>query len=148
MVHTIAIAAHAALAVLGLLAAVHTWRTGRGRSLVGGSLAGMTVALTFAVPAGWSDLEPATQIAYPALLLLAVVMTAKGLRVARGAGQVRHRDREDLGFLVIGLLDGFAVVTAFRAGVPGWALVILGVGTAVAGHLVLSALQRRLVAAT
>lgn len=143
MVHTAAVAVHAALALLALVAALRTWRTGRGRAVPAAALLGSTAALAVAVPTGWAGLEPVTRVAYPALLVLALVMSARALRVARGTAPADHRDRDDLGFVVIGLVDGLVVVSAFRAGVPGWALLVLGAAVVVAGHVVLSALQRR-----
>ena len=48
-----------------------------------------------------------------------------------------RRYLDHLGFALISLADGFAVVTVFRAGAPTWVVVVVAVGVAVAGHVAL-----------
>ena len=52
---------------------------------------------------------------------------------------------DHLGFTLISLVAGFAVVSVFRAGAPPWVLVVDAVGGALAGHVALHATKRRLV---
>ena len=52
---------------------------------------------------------------------------------------------EHLGFTLIALADGFAVVTLIRGGAPGWAVGVVAVGVVVIGHLTLQTAKRRLV---
>jgi hypothetical protein len=52
---------------------------------------------------------------------------------------------EHIGFTLIALADGFAVVAAIRSGAPGWAVCVLAVGVVVVGHLTLQLTKRRLV---
>jgi hypothetical protein len=51
---------------------------------------------------------------------------------------------EHLGFTLIALADGFAVVAAIRGGAPGWAVGALAPGVVAVGHLTLQAAKRRL----
>ena len=46
---------------------------------------------------------------------------------------------DHIGFTLISLADGFAVVAAIRGGAPGWAVGVLAVGVVVVGHLTLQA---------
>ena len=46
---------------------------------------------------------------------------------------------------MIALADGFAVVAAIRAGLPGYAVAGLALGVVVVGHVALGRVQRRLV---
>ncbi len=81
-----------------------------------------------------------------ALLLLGVVMVARALRAsAVRPGRLGARTPEYVhraGFGVVGLFDAFWVVAVLRAGLPGWAVVGVGAGIAVGGHLLLVRVAR------
>jgi hypothetical protein len=52
---------------------------------------------------------------------------------------------EHIGFTLIALADGFAVVTVIRSGAPGWAIAAVAVGVVLVGHVGIQLAKRRLV---
>jgi hypothetical protein len=55
--------------------------------------------------------------------------------LARGQPPVwRRRFVTAVGFTLIALFDGFAIVTALDAGVPGWAIAVVAVAVILAGR--------------
>jgi hypothetical protein len=141
-VRDLAIWIHTVAALLALVAAVACWRTGRARSVLIGATGVMTLALVPALVLDWGDLAVAARIVFAALLVLAGVMTLRAARVGRRPGALA-RDLDDLGFLVIALVDAFLVISALRLGVPPWGLAAVGVGVAAAGHVTLGRLRAR-----
>jgi hypothetical protein len=150
MWHTVLIVVHAATATVALLAGLVSLPAGRLFGLYRWSLIGMLVALAPAVAIGWANQPDGTRIAYTGLLVLAVVMVVMAERARRdrptttvGGPTVRYLDR--VGFTLIALSDGFAIVAAIRAGLPGWAVAVIGVGVVVVGHTALQVAKRRMV---
>ena len=138
----LSIAVHTVAALLALTAAVACWRTGRFPRSTSWACAVMTVALVPALALDWPDLAVPARAVFSALLLLAGVMTVRAARVGRTPGALR-RDLDDLGFVVIALVDAFVVITALRLGAPPWALVLVGVGVGVGGSVSLGRLRAR-----
>ena len=108
-------------------------------------------ALVPALLADWTTTDGGARGVFAGLLALAVVMAVRGELAVRGrpgltsgptAGFVDH-----VGFTLIALADGFAVVTAIRAGLPGWAVGVVAVGIVGIGHLSHVAAKARLVRA-
>lgn len=141
MFHTVLIALHAGTGVLALLAGtVALLRAGRffGTYLV--SLVATTVFLAGAVVTDWVVFDPGTRVLFTALVLLAVVMVARGVlagRVRPTAGRPSPGYLEHVGFTLVALLDAFVVVTVLNAGAPVWLVVASGVLLAGAGHVAL-----------
>jgi hypothetical protein len=86
---------------------------------------------------------------FTGLIALAGVMVLRaelaGRRHPAHAGGPTAAYLEHIGFTLIALADGFAVVAAIRGGVPGWAVGAMAVGVVVVGHVTLQAAKRRLV---
>ena len=89
-----------------------------------GALALMAIALYGAVGLDWSHLSTATQAVFAALCGLAAVMVCVAAR-ARAVSAAASVDQ--VGFTLIALFDGFAIITALDAGAPGWAVAVVGV---------------------
>jgi hypothetical protein len=91
----------------------------------------MLMALCGAVALDWPHLATGVRFTYAALCVLggAMVYIAWAARAASGAVFV---DR--VGFDLVALLDGFAVIAALTAGAPGWALAVVGVAGVVIGR--------------
>jgi hypothetical protein len=108
-----------------------------------GLLVAMTVFMIGAMAAHWSDLPSASQIAFVALVGLALYMVYRARHAAaladhepRGS-ESRHVD--DLGFILIALFDGFVIVAAIDLGVPVGIVIPLALAAVLVGH---GALQR------
>ena len=150
--HTVLIVLHAAAAALALLAGAAGLRTGRWFAVHRRALHVSVAALLPAVALRWADLDASTRTAYAVLLVLAGVMVlrteqARRSRPARPGGPTSaHLDA--VGFTLISLADGFAIVAAVRSGLPGAAVVAIGAGVVVAGHLALQRIKARPVAVT
>ena len=107
----------------------------------------LLVCLVGAIAADWSTLEPGARIGFGALGALAAFMVMRAERARRDStsGQIDvFRFSRDIGFTLVGLIDGFVVVFALQLGVPTVGLVIVGAGIAVAGHLLIRGHERRL----
>jgi hypothetical protein len=109
----------------------------------------MAAALLPAVLVDWSTTDPTARIVFLGLIGLACVMVVRAELAARRpparTGGPTGAYLEHIGFTLISLADGFAVVTAIRTGAPGWAVGAMAVGVVVAGHLTLQLTKRRLI---
>lgn len=142
MWHTAFIALHAAAAAVAFVAGcLALRRAGLYRTYLV-SLVGMAVFLVLAVAVGWGANDAATNIVFAALGGLAGFMVWRGLQAGRVRASAAHFDH--IGFTLVGLADGFLVVTVLRLGAPGWLLAATGIGAAAAGHLALGATRARL----
>lgn len=151
MWHTTFIVLHATAATVALLAGVVSLRAGRLFRVYRVSLVVMAGALLPAVVVGWPDLELATRVAYSGLVGLAGVMLVRAeharRRVPTRADGPTAAFVDAVGFTLVALADGFAIVAAIRAGVPGLGVAALGVGIVAAGHVALRMTKARLVRA-
>lgn len=145
MWHTVFIVLHAALGVVAFAAGCRALGHSRALGTYWWSLLGMAVFLVLAVAVEWRVLDPATHVVFGALVVLAVVMVARGWaawrlqRMAAPSG----RSFDHVGFTLVSLFDAFVVVTVLNAGAPGWLIAATGVVVGVAGHFVLVAVRRR-----
>lgn len=150
MWHSVFIVLHASAAVVAFGAGCLALRRARLYAAYLWSLLGMAVFLVLAVGAGWARYDVVTRIIFSALGVLAGFMVWRGIMAGRvrptGLGRPSAPYVEHVGFTLVGLADGFLVVTVLRMGAPGWFLAATGVGVAVVGHLVLGAARDRLVA--
>jgi hypothetical protein len=141
MWHTILIGGHAVTGVVALVAGLVTMRRGQVFDVYLGALAGMTLFLALAVGVGWSDLETGARVLFTAFAGLAGFMVVQALRARRirpdRTTRPVPRYLDDVGFTVVALFDGFAVIAVLDAGGPGWLLVGTGVAIAIAGHFAL-----------
>jgi hypothetical protein len=115
-------------------AARHRWTP---PALVG-LLVAMTVFMIGAMATHWSDLPGASQIAFGALVGLAVYMV---YRARHASGLADHDDHaraarhvDDLGFILIALFDGFVIVAAIDLGAPVWLVTPLALLAVLVGH--------------
>jgi hypothetical protein len=98
----------------------------------------VVVSLAGAIIVDWADLAAAARVAFPALAVLGIVMTARAERARRISAERPVRIRQlvqEVGFVLVGLVDGLLVVFALELGAPTVVLVVLGAGIAAVGHL-------------
>jgi hypothetical protein len=142
------ITVHAVAATIAFGAGILSAPAGRFLAVYRGAMAVMLAALVPAVLVDWATTDPTARIVFTGLIGLAAVMVVRAELAARRppahtggptAGYLEH-----IGFTLISLADGFAVVALIRAGAPGWAVGALAVGVVVVGHLTLQAAKRRL----
>ena len=111
----------------------------------------MAAALPVLVGLDWADLRTPTRAAFIALCVLAGTMVWEADRARRFQGRVHAplspaRSAafvEAVGFTVIALLDGFAIITALDLGAPGWVVTVVGVAVVVAARPAIVATRRR-----
>ncbi len=146
---TILITVHAVAATIAVGAGVLAAPAGRFLGLYRAAMAVMAAALVPAVLVDWSTTDPTARIVFTGLIGLAGVMVLRaelaGRRRPARTGGPTGAYLEHIGFTLIALADGFAVVTAIRGGMPGWAVGALAVCVVVVGHLTLQLMKRRLV---
>lgn len=147
MWHTVFIVLHAVAATVAWLAALVALPAGRFFEVYRWAQIGAVAALVPALAVGWSGYDTVLRIAYSGLLVLAAVMlvrahlAARMLPAATGGPTARYIDH--VGFTIIALSDGFAIVAALRAGAPGWLVAVVAVGVIVAGHFGLRVAKAR-----
>jgi hypothetical protein len=149
MANTVFITLHAVAATLAFGAGALSAASGRYLSVYRAAMAVMLAALVPAVLVDWTTTDATARLVFAGLIGLAVVMVIRAELAVRSApprtGGPTAAYLEHLGFTLISLADGFAVVAAIRWGAPGWAVGMLAVGVVVVGHLTLQAAKRRLV---
>ena len=146
--NTVFVSLHAVAATVAFAAGLTALAGGR---LVRVHLAGVTVMAAALVPAvlvDWTTTPTGARIAFAALSVLALVVVVRAVLAVRGRPQVTGGPTGaylgHVGFTLIALADGFAVVAAIRAGLPGYAVAALALGVVAVGHVALGVLQRRL----
>jgi hypothetical protein len=109
----------------------------------------MAAALVPAVLVDWRATPVGARVAFSALAVLAAVVAVRAALAVRGRPQVTGGPSAaylgHVGFALIALADGFAVVAAIRAGLPAYAVGALALAVVAAGHVGIGVLQRRLV---
>jgi hypothetical protein len=133
MWHVVFLVLHALAGVVALAAGIAALVRGRFLRLYRTALVGMAGFLVLAIAVSAGERDAASWAVSGALVGLAVVMVTRAAR-ARPGGRAHVFD---VGFGVVGLVDAFWVVTLLRVGLPGWAVVAVAAGVAVAGHLLL-----------
>ena len=148
--NTFFVSVHAVAATVAFAAGLAAVPAGRLVRLHLVAVALMAGALLPAVLVDWARTPAGARAAFGALGVLATVVVLRAALAVRGrpqltggptAGYLGH-----LGFTLIALADGFVVVAAIRAALPGAAVALLALGVVVVGHVGLGVLQRRLVA--
>ena len=119
---TVFVTVHAAAATVAFGAGLLADPAGRFISVHRAALVVAVVALVPAVFVDWPTTAPALRAVFAGLLVLALVMVGRSVLAVRSrpsTGEAPSRRYLDhLGFTLISLADGFAVVTVFRAGAP------------------------------
>lgn len=105
-------------------------------------LVGLVVALVVfmiaAMATHWTDLAPVAQVVFSSLVGLGVYMLYRALRARsllaheEAGEQLRYMD--DVGFVLIALLDGFVIVAALDLGLPPWIVTAAGFLAVAIGH--------------
>lgn len=145
--HTFMITLHA---LLGVVAFAAGWAVVQGRSLFQlyyWSLVGMAAFLGAAVALRWPGLDTGTRLLFSGLLLLAAYMVWRGeqaRRLRRADPGVRSEPYiHHIGFTLIGLFNGFIVVTVLSRGGPGWLAVAAAVVGVVVGRAAMAQVSTR-----
>jgi hypothetical protein len=96
----------------------------------------MEVFLVIAILSHVTSLSTITQIIFGALAILGLYMIWRAIQ-ALSVLQERHRDQraviDHVGFVLISLFDGFAIVSAIDLGAPGWLVAVIAVGAVAIG---------------
>ena len=149
MLNALFVTVHATAATLAFVAGVLATPAGRFLGLYRGALVVMAAALVPAVLVDWTSTDPVARLVFAGLFVLAAVMVVRGELAARLApahtGGPVPAYVEHIGFTLIALADGFAVVAVIRAGAPGWAIAAVAVGVVLVGHVGIQVAKRRLV---
>ena len=141
MWNTLFVTVHATAAVVAFAAGVLSLRSVRFLPAYRISLGVMAAALVPAVLVDWSATDVAARVAFAGLIGLAVAMVVRGELASRrpwAAAYVEH-----IGFTLISLAVGFAVVSGIRLGAPGWLVALLGVGIVLVGRSAVGRIGRR-----
>lgn len=154
MLHTAAIALHAICAIaaffVGLILIFQP--IGRrqlqlARALVA-LLVLMGVFLVIAILSHVTSLPTTTQFIFGALVLLLVYMIWRAVQAVNILTGRQPADQlsviDHIGFVLISLFDGFAIVAALDLGAPGWLVAVIAVGAVVIGILGINARKRTL----
>jgi hypothetical protein len=154
MVRDILTAVHAAAGTLAfaagvvLIAAVLRGRQ-PDRMAVGYADALAVLAATTAALVGWDwpGLGTGARAGFAALVVLAAVMAGAAGRAwslaRRQPPAWRRRFVAAVGFTLIALFDGFAIITALDAKAPGWAVAVVAVAAVLVGRRVVRRAERR-----
>ncbi len=149
MWHMVFVGLHAATATLALLAGLVAVPAGRAFELYRWMLVAMAAFLVAALVAGWQGFGGGERVVFPALLVLAVAMVYRAFAAGRMLPSTTTGPTapyiDHVGFTLISLTNGFAVVAVLRAGAPLWLMLAVAVGLAIAGHVALTATKARLV---
>ena len=154
MVRDILIGIHAAAGTLGFAAGVvlvvSMVRARLPRPVLrvyAGALAGLAATTAALTCWDWPGLGTGSRAGFAALAGLAVIMagaTARAWMLARGQPQAwRRQFVAAVGFTLIALFDGFAIITALDAGAPGWAVAVIAVAAVLAGRRAVHRAERR-----
>ena len=147
MWNSVFIAVHAAAAVVAFAAGALSLRSGHYLRTYRTAIAVMAAALLPAVLVDWATTDVVARIVFSGLLGLAAAMVLRaelaGRRSPATTGGPTATYLHHVGFTLIALADGFAVVSAVRLGLPGWAVGVLAVGVVLAGQAGVAAVERR-----
>ncbi|MGZ3715111.1 MAG: hypothetical protein ACXVA4_06820 [Ktedonobacterales bacterium] len=154
MLHTTAIVLHTTCAIaaffVGLTLILQP--TGRRQLQLARALVAllilMGVFLVTAILSHLTSLSTTTQLIFGGLVLLLVYMIWRAVQAVNVLTAPQPANRlsgiDHVGFVLISLFDGFAIVTALDLGAPGWLVGVIAVGAVVIGILGINARKRTL----
>lgn len=150
MWHTVLIAAHALAGALAWVSGLLAVRDGRLFDVYLWSLIGMAAFLLAAVVGTWARIDATPRAVFAAFAVLSWLMvwlaaSARRIRPT-GSGSPSERYVDHVGFTLVALFDGFAVIVVLDAGGPMWLVVGTGVAVAIAGHFWIRWAKRTLTA--
>jgi hypothetical protein len=141
VVHTVLISLHAVAGVVAFAAGVVVISRRRSMPVFAvyyAGLVGLAVFLAAAVGLDWSGLGGAVRAGFAALTVLAGVLIWQADRARRlfAAQPDRRTARylDHVGFTLVALFDGFAIIAVVVNGGPGWAAALVGVAGVAIGH--------------
>lgn len=112
------------------------------------SLALLDLFMVISVAIGWRDMSTAARVVFSGLIVLGGYMMWRAIQASRtrpSAGNPPSATYLDhLGFTLIALFEGFAIVAAIDLGAPTWLVVAIALGGVLAGHLAINSLKSRL----
>jgi hypothetical protein len=152
MLHTSAIVLHATCAVAAFIVGVLLIFQPAGRRQLQLAralvvlLALMGVFLLVAILSHVTSLPTIQRIVFGGLFLLLLYIIYRAVQAlsvlsgqSGGHGDEQLKVVDHVGFVLISLFDGFAIVSALDLGAPGWLVAIIAVGAVVVGILALNA---------
>ena len=111
------------------------------------SLVAMVAFMVAAVAVDWAGLTAAPRTIFLALVALGGYLLVRAdlarRELAGGADARSPRVVDHIGFTLVALFDGFAVVAVVTRGGPGWLAAVVGVVGVAVGHLTLRRVKRR-----
>ena len=147
MLHTVLIGGHAIAGIVAFVAGCLAVRRTTAFPVYLASLTAMLAFVIGAVIVAWTGLGTAPRIVFAALIALGAYMLLRAMQaraVLRGGGasdSARYLDH--VGFTLVALFDGFAIVAVLTAGGPGWLAVLTGVVGILVGHAVIVRLKAK-----
>lgn len=141
MFYALVIALHAAAGVVAFASGCLVIARRSCFSVYLGSLVALVVFLAIGVGLDWTALGTPIRVVFTALTALGAYLVWQGLQARR---LLPERDTDSVarlidhvGFTLVAMFVGFDVILALSAGAPGWLLVVIGVASVAAGHVVL-----------
>jgi hypothetical protein len=107
----------------------------------------MEVFLVIAILSHLSSLPTLTQIIFGGLTILALYMiwrAVQALSVLREPNGNQLAVIDHIGFILISLFDGFAIVGSIDLHAPGWLVAVIAVGAVVLGIYAINVRKKRL----
>jgi hypothetical protein len=106
----------------------------------------MEVFMIAAIAASWSAFPTVLRLIFSGFAALGLYMLYRAVlaeRLARGyALAERPTIVEHIGFVLISLAVGFAIIFMLRLGLPAWGAALLGVGVVMLGRWIISSISR------
>lgn len=147
MLHTWLIGLHAVAGVVAFATGCLAVRRSSWFATYLWSLVLLVAFLAADVAAAWAGIGVALRTLFVAFLALGAYMVWRAVRaralLAAGEGPRSPAYLGHVGFTLVGLFDGFAVIGVLDLGAPGWLCAVVGVAIAAGGHLLGRTLQRR-----
>ncbi len=151
MVHDVLIAAHAAAGVIAFAAGCAAISRRSAFAVYFASLVALVVFLAAVLGVDWPRLDGPSRSLYAVLTMLGGYLIWRAVQARRllptGSAHRSGRYLDHLGFTLVALFDGFAIIAVLTAGGPGWLAASIGVLGVGVGHVAIRRLKARLTAA-
>ncbi|MGH3319248.1 MAG: hypothetical protein ACRDN9_03540 [Streptosporangiaceae bacterium] len=148
MLHTTLIALHALSGVIAFLTGCLAVQRRSYFRVYFWSLASLVLSLAAAIAVSWTGLGTPMRALFVAFVALGGYMVWRAVQARRilltSLAHPTSRYLDHLGFTLVALFDGFAVIAVFDLGAPGWLAAVVGVAVAGGGHVAIRTLKSRL----
>ncbi|WP_433003837.1 hypothetical protein [Kribbella sp. CA-294648] len=148
MWHTVFIVLHAASGVVAFVTGCFAVRRQAVFPYYFWGIAALDVFMVISVSVGWVDMSTTERVVFSGLIVLGGYMMWRAIQASRTRPSAGHPPSagylDHLGFTLIALFEGFAIVAAIDLGAPTWLVVVIALGGVLAGHLTLNNLKARL----